>query len=132
MSPLTADPHILAGVGPVAPGPGRGPVRVPRPAAAVTAGPTPAHAMSKPTPEPIDPARRPEVLAEMQAARFPLLAFMDADRSRVRPVSPVATGSRCRRPTCAGTTRRRRSPPTRRSAVLPGREARPGADHRGG
>ena len=48
--------------------------------------------MSKPTPEPIDPARLPDLaLAVIKAARFPMLASMDADQPRVRPVSPVRT-----------------------------------------
>jgi general stress protein 26 len=48
--------------------------------------------MSKPIPEPIDPARVPDlVLAVMKAARFPMLASMDGDQARVRPVSPVRT-----------------------------------------
>jgi general stress protein 26 len=52
----------------------------------------PERAMSKPTPEPIDPARLPDLaLAVIKAARFPMLASMDADQPRVRPVSPVRT-----------------------------------------
>jgi general stress protein 26 len=48
--------------------------------------------MSKPTPEPIDPARVPDLaLAVMRAARFPMLASIDGDQARVRPVSPVRT-----------------------------------------
>ena len=48
--------------------------------------------MSRPTPEPIDPARLPDLaLAVMRAAKFPMLASMDADQPRVRPVSPVRT-----------------------------------------
>ena len=48
--------------------------------------------MSKPTPEPIDPARLADLaLAVMRAARFPMLASMDGDQARVRPVSPVRT-----------------------------------------
>ncbi|MBO0698737.1 MAG: pyridoxamine 5'-phosphate oxidase family protein [Zavarzinella sp.] len=48
--------------------------------------------MSKPTPEPIDPARVPELaLAVMKAARFPMLASIDGDQPRLRPVSPVRT-----------------------------------------
>jgi general stress protein 26 len=48
--------------------------------------------MSKPTPEPIDPARVPDLaLAVMRAARFPMLASLDGDQPRVRPVSPVRT-----------------------------------------
>jgi uncharacterized pyridoxamine 5'-phosphate oxidase family protein len=48
--------------------------------------------MSKPTPEPIDPARLVDLaLTAMRAARFPMLASMDGDQPRVRPVSPVRT-----------------------------------------
>lgn len=48
--------------------------------------------MSKPTPEPIDPARVAALaLAVMKAARFPMLASIDGDQPRVRPVSPVRT-----------------------------------------
>src|SRR5438270_4591910 len=45
-----------------------------------------------PKPEPIDPARLPELaLAVMRAARFPFLATIDGEQPRVRPVSPVRT-----------------------------------------
>src|SRR5579859_1188727 len=48
--------------------------------------------MSKPVPEPIDPARVPDLaLTVMKAAKFPMLASMDGDQPRVRPVSPVRT-----------------------------------------
>jgi general stress protein 26 len=48
--------------------------------------------MSRPTPEPRDPARLPDLaLAVITAARFPMLATMDGDQPRVRPVSPVRT-----------------------------------------
>lgn len=48
--------------------------------------------MSKPAPEPVDPARLAELaLAVIQADRFPTLATMDGDQPRVRPVSPVRT-----------------------------------------
>ena len=48
--------------------------------------------MSKPTPEPIDAARVPNLaLAVMKAAKFPMLASIDGDQPRVRPVSPVRT-----------------------------------------
>jgi general stress protein 26 len=48
--------------------------------------------MAKPTPEPIDPARVPDLaLAVIKAARFPMLATIDGDQPRVRPVSPVRT-----------------------------------------
>src|SRR5205814_751501 len=42
--------------------------------------------------EPIDPARLAELaLAVIRAAKFPMLASMDGDQPRVRPVSPVRT-----------------------------------------
>lgn len=48
--------------------------------------------MNKPAPEPIDPSRLVETAqAAMNAARFPMLATIDGDRPRVRPVSPVRT-----------------------------------------
>jgi general stress protein 26 len=48
--------------------------------------------MSKPTPQPIDPAQLVTLaLAVVQADRFPYLATMDGDQPRVRPVSPVRT-----------------------------------------
>ena len=48
--------------------------------------------MSKPAPEPVDPAKVPELaLAVLHADRFPYLATMDGDQPRVRPVSPVRT-----------------------------------------
>ena len=48
--------------------------------------------MSKPVPEPIDPAILAEkALTVIQAVRFPVLATMDGDQPRVRPVSPVRT-----------------------------------------
>jgi general stress protein 26 len=48
--------------------------------------------MSKPTPQPVDPARLRELaLAVVQADRFPYLATIDGDQPRVRPVSPVRT-----------------------------------------
>jgi general stress protein 26 len=48
--------------------------------------------MSKPTPKPVDPARVVELaLAVVRADRFPMLASMDGDQPRVRPVSPVRT-----------------------------------------
>src|SRR5919206_4053930 len=48
--------------------------------------------MTKPTPEPIDPARLVELaLAVVRADRFPPLATIDGDQPRVRPVSPVRT-----------------------------------------
>ena len=48
--------------------------------------------MSKPTPEPVDPAKVTELaLAVLAADRFPDLATIDGDQPRVRPVSPVRT-----------------------------------------
>jgi len=48
--------------------------------------------MSKPVPEPVDPAKVTELaLAVLQADRFPHLATADGDQPRVRPVSPVRT-----------------------------------------
>ncbi len=48
--------------------------------------------MSKPTPEPVDPARLVELArGVMQADRFPHLATVDGDQPRLRPVSPVRT-----------------------------------------
>jgi general stress protein 26 len=48
--------------------------------------------MSRPSPEPIDPAKLHELaLAVIQADRFPYLATMDGDQPRLRPVSPVKT-----------------------------------------
>ncbi len=48
--------------------------------------------MPAPKPEPIDPARLPDLAhATMLAAKFPVLATMDDDQPRVRPVSPVRT-----------------------------------------
>ncbi|SIN69494.1 Uncharacterized protein, pyridoxamine 5'-phosphate oxidase (PNPOx-like) family [Singulisphaera sp. GP187] len=48
--------------------------------------------MTKPTPEPIDSKQLVELaLAVIKAARFPMLATIDGDQPRVRPVSPVRT-----------------------------------------
>jgi general stress protein 26 len=48
--------------------------------------------MSKPQPEPIDPAQLDQLAqAVIQSDRFPYLATMDGDQPRVRPVSPVRT-----------------------------------------
>lgn len=48
--------------------------------------------MSAPTPAPIDPAELPKLaMATMRAAKFPMLASLDGDQARVRPVSPVKT-----------------------------------------
>lgn len=46
--------------------------------------------MSKPAPEPINPAELPTLAREvMQNARFPFLATLDGDQPRLRPISPV-------------------------------------------
>ena len=48
--------------------------------------------MTKPTPKPVDPAELPALaLGVIRADRFPLLATVDGDQPRVRPVSPVKT-----------------------------------------
>ncbi|WP_152050115.1 pyridoxamine 5'-phosphate oxidase family protein [Tautonia marina] len=48
--------------------------------------------MSRPAPEPIDPDRLPELAqAVMLAAKFPMLATLDGNQPRLRPVSPVRT-----------------------------------------
>ena len=48
--------------------------------------------MPKPTPEKIDPAAVPQLAAGLvQKVKFPLLATMDGDQPRLRPVSPVRT-----------------------------------------
>lgn len=48
--------------------------------------------MSKPVPEPIDAAQvRERALAVVAADRFPMLASLDGQQPRVRPVSPVRT-----------------------------------------
>ncbi len=48
--------------------------------------------MTRPMPEPIDPARVKEhALAVIAADRFPMLATIDGDQPRLRPVSPVKT-----------------------------------------
>ena len=48
--------------------------------------------MHKPIPEPVDPAEVPTLARElMKASRFPLLATIDGDQPRVRPISPVRT-----------------------------------------
>ena len=48
--------------------------------------------MPAPKPEPIDPSGLPELArATMKDAKFPVLATMDGDQPRVRPVSPVRT-----------------------------------------
>ncbi len=48
--------------------------------------------MTRPAPEPIDPAKLPDLARAVIAAdRFPYLASIDGDQPRVRPVSPVRT-----------------------------------------
>ena len=48
--------------------------------------------MTKPVPKPIDPAQvRESALAVIAADRFPMLASIDGDQPRLRPVSPVRT-----------------------------------------
>jgi general stress protein 26 len=48
--------------------------------------------MSKPAPQPIEPDRVRELaLAVVAADRFPMLATIDGDQPRLRPVSPVRT-----------------------------------------
>src|SRR5690606_22241338 len=48
--------------------------------------------MHKPIPAPVDPTEVPSLARElMRAAKFPLLATIDGDQPRVRPVSPVRT-----------------------------------------
>ena len=48
--------------------------------------------MSKPAPQPLDPRELP-ILAQaaMKEAKFPMLATLDGDQARLRPVSPVCT-----------------------------------------
>ncbi|MEM7147949.1 MAG: pyridoxamine 5'-phosphate oxidase family protein [Verrucomicrobiota bacterium] len=48
--------------------------------------------MPKPTPDPIDPAQLTDLaLATIAEAKFPMLASIDGDQPRLRPVSPVRT-----------------------------------------
>ena len=48
--------------------------------------------MSKPEPDQIDPAQLPTLAQSvMQEAKFPMLASVDGDQPRLRPVSPVKT-----------------------------------------
>jgi len=48
--------------------------------------------MPKPQPQPIDEQKLPELAqALMKEAKFPLLASLDRDQARLRPVSPVRT-----------------------------------------
>jgi general stress protein 26 len=50
--------------------------------------------MTKPAPESIDPSRVRELaLGVIAADRFPMLATIDGDQPRLRPVSPVKTES---------------------------------------
>ena len=50
--------------------------------------------MSKPVPKPIAPAELLDLArAVIKADRFPVLATMDGDQPRVRPVSPVRTNN---------------------------------------
>ena len=46
----------------------------------------------KPEPDPVDPSRLAVLAKEVMAkAKFPMLATMDGEQPRVRPVSPVRT-----------------------------------------
>ncbi|MES2658468.1 MAG: pyridoxamine 5'-phosphate oxidase family protein [Verrucomicrobiota bacterium] len=48
--------------------------------------------MAKPRPKPVDPSELASTaLAAMAGAKFPMLATMDGDQPRLRPVSPVRT-----------------------------------------
>ena len=48
--------------------------------------------MHVPQPQPIDPAELPSLAAATMAdAKFPMLATIDGDQPRLRPVSPVKT-----------------------------------------
>lgn len=48
--------------------------------------------MAKPKSEPVDPSQLAALaLATMAAAKFPMLATIDGDQPRLRPVSPVRT-----------------------------------------
>ena len=48
--------------------------------------------MTKPHPQPIDPAAVADLARQVVAAdRFPMLATIDGDQPRLRPVSPVKT-----------------------------------------
>ena len=48
--------------------------------------------MPQPKPKPVDPAEVTDLaLATMKAAKFPMLATMDGNQARLRPVSPVRT-----------------------------------------
>lgn len=48
--------------------------------------------MSKPVPQAIDPSAVPQLARDIvKKVKFPMLATMDGDQPRVRPVSPVRT-----------------------------------------
>lgn len=48
--------------------------------------------MSKPTPQPVNPDEVPQLAAALvKKVRFPMLATLDGEQPRVRPVSPVRT-----------------------------------------
>lgn len=48
--------------------------------------------MSKPVPQSIDPSAVPQLAKDIvKNVRFPMLATMDGDQPRIRPVSPVRT-----------------------------------------
>jgi general stress protein 26 len=48
--------------------------------------------MSKPTPQPVNPYEVPQLAAALiKKVRFPMLATIDGEQPRVRPVSPVRT-----------------------------------------
>jgi len=48
--------------------------------------------MSRPQPQPVDPSELPQLAqATMRAGKFPMLATVDGDQPRLRPVSPVRT-----------------------------------------
>ena len=48
--------------------------------------------MPAPKPEPLQPEQLPQLARDtMRGAKFPVLATMDSDQPRVRPVSPVRT-----------------------------------------
>lgn len=48
--------------------------------------------MSQPQPKPVDPAEVRELaLATMKRAKFPMLATVEGDQPRLRPISPVKT-----------------------------------------
>lgn len=48
--------------------------------------------MSQPVPKPVDPSEVADVaLGVIESAKFPMLASMDGDQPRLRPVSPVRT-----------------------------------------